>query len=75
MTRWVGNTIAPAKRSDSFGARPNVRSYVEGRGAKDLRTGVEADLQSTLDGELDHFLKAALARPKTRRGPKDPIPE
>jgi len=60
MARWVGKTIAKQERSP-VGFGQQVRSYVEGRGVKDERTGVEQDLAQTLDGDLDAFLRASLA--------------
>lgn len=57
--RWVNNTISPSNRSpDGWGRQ--IRSYVVGRSAKDLRTGVEQDMDRTLDGDIDKFLRAAL---------------
>jgi len=65
MARWVGNTIADQQRSPA-GFGQQIRSYVDGRGARDERTGVEQDLRSTLDGDLDQFLRASLAARLTR---------
>lgn len=60
MARWINGTLAKQQRSPA-GFGESVRSYVEGRGVKDERTGVEHDLQKTLDGDLDRFLRASLA--------------
>lgn len=60
MARWVKDTLADQERSPK-GFGQHVRSYVDGRGVKDSRTGVEADMQATLDGDLDVFLRASLA--------------
>jgi hypothetical protein len=61
MARWINDTIAQQQRSPrGFGQQ--IRSYVEGRGVRDLRTGVEGDFAATLDGDIDPFLKAAIAQ-------------
>lgn len=64
MARWSGNTIAKQQRSpDGWGGVSQVRCYVVGGiGAKDMRTGVIADLDRTLDGDLDVFLREALVQ-------------
>lgn len=60
MVRWVGQTVAPATRNDNGWAH-NVRSYVVGRGVKDLRTGIQrADIDAVLGGDIDCFLTEAL---------------
>lgn len=60
--KWNGQTIAKSSRSGvQWGQQ--IRSYVVGRGAKDLRTGVEQNLDQTLGGDIDGFLRAALANP------------
>lgn len=61
MARWVGKTLAKQQRSPrGFGQQ--VRSYVEGRGVRDERTGIEKDMAETLDGDLDEFMRASLAQ-------------
>lgn len=60
MARWTDKTIAPNRRSEAGWSR-QVRSYVQGSGVKDLRTGVTGDFDRTLDGDLDSFMRAALA--------------
>lgn len=72
MARWSRDTIVPIKRDIvSFGNQ--IRSYVQGRGVKDLRTGIEGDFDRVLDGDLDRFLRAGLAwpgrRPRKRNAP------
>lgn len=63
MARWIKDTIADQRRSpEGWGALGQVRTYVEGQGARDVRTGLRKDLQGTLDGDLDDFLRAALAQ-------------
>jgi protein subunit release factor B len=73
--KWVDKTIAKSRRSE-HGWGNQIRSYVVGRGVKDLRTGVVADFDKTLDGNIDEFLRESLAwlghKPL---GPKDPRPE
>ena len=60
--RWSNDTIARQTRSPAGWGR-QVRSYVEGVGVKDLRTGVRvADMDAVLDGDIDPFLRAALAQ-------------
>ena len=60
MAKWINDTLAKRQRSPSvFGE--SIRSYVEGRGVTDERTGVEHDLQQTLDGDIGRFLRASLA--------------
>jgi hypothetical protein len=62
LARWIKDTIARQERSpEGFGGRDQVRSYVEGRGAKDARSGIERDFDATLDGDLDDFLLASLS--------------
>ena len=69
MVRWTGDTIAKQERSPEGWGR-QIRSYVFGRSAKDIRTGVEQDVERTLAGDLDTFLKSALLW-KARGGDKD----
>lgn len=74
MAKWSGNTLGPQKRSDAGWAH-QIRSYVQGRGVKDLRTGTEADFDATVDGNIDDFLREGLAwRGNKPRSPKA-IPE
>ena len=65
--RRVKDTIAHQERSPrGFGAEKQIRSYVEGRGARDARTGIERDFDATLDGDLDDFLRHALSSAASR---------
>lgn len=60
MVRWIKDTVAKQQRSPK-GFGQSVRSYAQGRGVKDERTGVEGNFDDTLDGDLDNFLRASLA--------------
>lgn len=59
--RWSSATIAPNHRSMA-GWGNQIRSYVEGIGVKDLRTGVSAPMASVLEGDIDAFLREALVQ-------------
>jgi len=60
MVRWIKDTISNQQRSPK-GFGQHIRSYVDGRGVKDERTGIENDFKVTLNGDLDEFLRASLA--------------
>ena len=64
MMRWIGETIAKQKRSPAFGGA--VRSYVIGRGVVDHRTNVQRDVEETLDGDLDPFMRESLVQHAAR---------
>jgi hypothetical protein len=67
MARWSKDTLAKQQRSPK-GFGQHVRSYVEGRGVVDERTGITGDFHEVLDGDLDAFLKGNLAQKKAPPG-------
>lgn len=72
--RWSNNTLVPSRRDESWSFQ--IRSYVIGRGVKDLRTGIEHGFDDAMNGDIDCFLKAALAQRCGRvRSRSAPVPE
>lgn len=58
--RQINKTfVPPVRENNGFGHQ--IRSYVQDAGyVKDLRTGVTRQFDSTIDGDLDAFLREAL---------------
>lgn len=58
--RQINKTFVPPVR-ENIGFGHQIRSYVQDAGyVKDLRTGVTRQFDSTIDGDLDDFLRESL---------------